>query len=105
MKIVPATVDCASGIAGVHVRSWQDQRGIKFHEAFGFVPVLQGVSLDIVRGSTLSRGSGLLIGPRQVLTAAHNIYDRSGNRPDSVHVAPARNRADLPFGRIRAICR
>ena len=53
--------------------------------------------------SVSSRGSGLLVGPRQVLTAAHNVYDAEGNRPDSLHVAPARNGARMPFGRFEAV--
>jgi V8-like Glu-specific endopeptidase len=49
------------------------------------------------------RGSGLLVGPRQVLTAAHNIYPRGGTRgPQSVYVAPGRNDRDEPFGRVKA---
>jgi V8-like Glu-specific endopeptidase len=67
------------------------------------VPFRWVCSLDVTRGDTLSRGSGLLIGPRHVLTAAHNIYDTSGAGPDSVYVAPARNGAELPFGRIKAV--
>lgn len=67
------------------------------------VPFRWVCSLDVTRGSTLSRGSGLLIGPRHVLTAAHNIYDTRGAGPDSVYVAPARNGADHPFGRIKAV--
>ena len=55
------------------------------------------------RGQPLSRGSGLLVGPRQVLTAAHNIYDSDGNRPDSLHVVPARNVNEQPFGRFEAV--
>jgi V8-like Glu-specific endopeptidase len=66
------------------------------------VPFRWVCSLDITRGSTLSRGSGLLVGPRQVLTAAHNIYDAEGRRPDAVQVAPARNGTELPFGRFKA---
>lgn len=66
------------------------------------VPFRWVCSLDITRGSTLSRGSGLLVGPRQVLTAAHNIYNSKGERPDSVYVAPARNCATMPFGRFKA---
>ncbi|GAB2603555.1 trypsin-like serine peptidase [Kribbella endophytica] len=66
------------------------------------VPFRWVCSLDVTRGSTLSRGSGLLVGPRQVLTAAHNIYDARGERPDTVYVAPARNGSVLPFGRFKA---
>ncbi|TCC63303.1 trypsin-like serine protease [Kribbella pittospori] len=66
------------------------------------VPFRWVCSLDVTRGSTLFRGSGLLVGPRHVLTAAHNIYNARGERPDTVYVAPARNGADLPFGRFKA---
>jgi len=66
------------------------------------VPYRWVCSLDIMRDGELYRGSGVLIGPRQVLTAAHNIYNRKGERPDSVHVVPARNGSDRPFGRFRA---
>jgi V8-like Glu-specific endopeptidase len=67
------------------------------------VPYRWVCSLDIRRGSSFSRGSGLLVGPRQVLTAAHNVYDAEGNRPDSLHVAPARNGTEQPFGRFEAV--
>lgn len=67
------------------------------------VPYRWVCSLDVRRGGTFFRGSGLLVGPRQVLTAAHNVYDREGTRPDSLHVAPARNRTEEPFGRFEAV--
>jgi V8-like Glu-specific endopeptidase len=56
-------------------------------------------SLDVVRGDQVSRGSGLLVGPRHVLTAAHNVYDGRGRGPDTMHVAPARNGRTDPVGR------
>src|SRR5918993_2612985 len=67
------------------------------------VPYRWVCSLDVTRGSTSYRGSGLLVGPRQVLTAAHNVYDSEGNRPDSLHVVPARNVDEQPFGRFEAV--
>ena len=67
------------------------------------VPYRWVCSLDVTRGSTSYRGSGLLVGPRQVLTAAHNVYDAEGNRPDSLVVVPARNVGEQPFGRFEAV--
>lgn len=67
------------------------------------VPYRWVCSLDIRRAGVPSRGSGLLVGPRQVLTAAHNVYDAEGNRPDSLHVVPARNVTEQPFGRFEAV--
>jgi V8-like Glu-specific endopeptidase len=50
------------------------------------------------------RGSGVLIGPRQVLTAAHVLYRKSdGAGPTSVYVAPARAGRTDPVGRIKAV--
>jgi V8-like Glu-specific endopeptidase len=50
------------------------------------------------------RGSGVLIGPRQVLTAAHVLYSKSdGAGPTSVYVAPARAGRTDPVGRIKAV--
>jgi V8-like Glu-specific endopeptidase len=63
------------------------------------VPYRWVCSIDVVRGTVLNRGSGLLIGARHVLTAAHNVYDQRGTRPDTVHVAPARNGRTDPLGR------
>jgi V8-like Glu-specific endopeptidase len=51
----------------------------------------------------LGRGSGLLIGPRHVLTAAHGIYPDGATRPASIKVAPARNGRRLPFGSVPAV--
>lgn len=53
--------------------------------------------------SGFGRGTGLLIGPRQVLTAAHNIYPDGSTSPASVHAAPARNGRVDPLGRVEAV--
>jgi V8-like Glu-specific endopeptidase len=67
-------------------------------------------SIDVhYPGGVLARGSGVLIGPRQVLTAAHVIYRKDGTAPQAVHVAPARNGRTAtsgvvePVGRIKAV--
>jgi V8-like Glu-specific endopeptidase len=52
--------------------------------------------------SGFARGSGLLIGPRHVLTAAHGIYSDGGKSPKSIVVAPARNGRRTPLGTFKA---
>jgi Trypsin len=47
--------------------------------------------------------SGLLVGPRHVLTAAHCIYADGETRPTSVYVAPARNGRRDPLARVKAV--
>ena len=49
------------------------------------------------------RGTGLLVGPREVLTAAHNIYPDGKSGPASVYVTPGRNGDLEPFGRVKAV--
>lgn len=51
----------------------------------------------------LARGTGLLVGPRHVLTAAHCIYPDGQTSPTSLYVAPARNGRTDPFGRCKAV--
>jgi V8-like Glu-specific endopeptidase len=73
------------------------------------VPFRWICSIDVIRpDGKLNRGTGVLIGPRHVLTAAHVLYDRDGTGPQSVHVAPGRNGRTAtagvfePVGRIKA---
>ena len=52
----------------------------------------------------LGRGSGVLVGPRQVLTAAHCIYrTRDAASPVSLYVAPGRIGRTDPIGRFKAV--
>ena len=68
------------------------------------VPYRWVCSLDVTHpDGAFARGSGVLVGPRQVLTAAHNIYRPDGSSPSSVHVAVARHGRSEPFGRVKAV--
>jgi V8-like Glu-specific endopeptidase len=62
-------------------------------------------SLDVTwPDGEFGRGSGTLVGPRQVLTAAHCIYrSRDAAGPASVYVAPARAGRTDPIGRFKAV--
>ncbi|SHN13380.1 trypsin-like serine peptidase [Cryptosporangium aurantiacum] len=65
-------------------------------------------SLDVTwpgsAADRFGRGSGMLIGPRHVLTAAHCIYrKRDAARPVSVYVAPARSGRSDPIGRFKGV--
>jgi V8-like Glu-specific endopeptidase len=53
--------------------------------------------------SGFARGSGLLIGPRHVLTAAHGIYPDGNRGPKSIVVAPGRNGRRTPLGQFKAV--
>jgi hypothetical protein len=72
------------------------------------VPYRWVCSLDVTwPGSDrdrLGRGSGILVGPRHVLTAAHCVYrTRDAATPVSLYVAPGRNGRTDPVGRVKAV--
>jgi V8-like Glu-specific endopeptidase len=72
------------------------------------VPYRWVCSIDVIwpghDDDRMGRGSGVLVGPRQVLTAAHCIYrTRDGASPVSMYVAPGRNGRTNPIGRIQAV--
>ncbi|HEY6745861.1 MAG TPA: trypsin-like peptidase domain-containing protein [Mycobacteriales bacterium] len=73
------------------------------------VPYRWVCAVDVTQADgQLFRGSGVLIGPRHVLTAAHVIY-AEGAAPRAVSVAPARNGRTAtsgvvePVGRTKAV--
>jgi V8-like Glu-specific endopeptidase len=50
------------------------------------------------------RGSGTLVGPNIVLTAAHILYDKKENEEtdlNSIYFCPAKNRYNEPYGNIK----
>lgn len=53
-------------------------------------------------GYALGMGTGVLIGNKTVLTAAHMLYDASMGWPNSVTFIPAQNGSDEPYGQIHA---
>lgn len=55
-------------------------------------------SLLMTWGSKQYTGTGWLIGPNTVMTAGHNLYDKSMGWASSVKVMPGRNGSSLPFG-------
>ncbi len=72
------------------------------------VPYRWVCSLDVTwpgnDEDSFGRGSGVLVGPRQVLTAGHCIYrTRDAASPVSVHVAPGRDGRTDPIGRVPAV--
>lgn len=68
-------------------------------------PYPKAYERQLARASGLTRSTGLLIGPRHVLTSAHSLYLDGHGRPSSVYVAPGRSGRDDPFGRIKAVAR
>jgi V8-like Glu-specific endopeptidase len=72
------------------------------------VPYRWVCSIDVTwpgnEADRMGRGSGVLVGPRHVLTAAHCIYrTRDAASPASIYVAPGRNGRTDPIGRIKAV--
>lgn len=69
------------------------------------VPFRWVCSLDVTwPDGMFGRGSGMLVGPRQVLTAAHCLYRKAdAAAPASVYVSPGRNGRTEPIGRFKAV--
>jgi V8-like Glu-specific endopeptidase len=67
------------------------------------VPYRWICALDLHFPGKLERGTGILIGPRHVLTVAHALVPDDGSGSvEKVIVAPARNGAEEPLGRVEA---
>jgi len=49
-------------------------------------------------GTPINVGTGILVGPKHVLTAAHNVHSRESGTASEVTVDPGRDRHVLPFG-------
>jgi len=67
------------------------------------------ITAHLSKPRTKSIGTGFFIGPRTILTVAHNVWDpfvsANGGKvpPDKVEIAPARNgENDRPFGTLKA---
>jgi V8-like Glu-specific endopeptidase len=89
----------------VEEREWIGADGRQLVRDTLAVPFRWICALDIEphSGGDHWRGSGLLVGPRQVLTAAHVLYDSDGQEPRSVTVIPARNSRRQPLGQTTAV--
>lgn len=63
-------------------------------------PYRKVVHLEMVFPSNSARGSGVMIGPDLILTAAHNVYDSDTKEWASfVTATPAKNGSTRPYGR------
>lgn len=54
--------------------------------------------------TSTKKGSGTLVGPNIVLTAAHVLYDKVANKEtnlNSIHFYPAKNRWSTPYGEVK----
>jgi V8-like Glu-specific endopeptidase len=105
---IPA-ISVEEGIAKIiqHSSDSQDQKNlienldrrhqIKWPDMQGWPYRIHG-HLIMKYGHDTYTGSGVLVGPHHVLTAAHNIYNRNGQWAQEVLFAPGRYQDKYPYG-------
>jgi len=62
------------------------------------------VYLEMIYDDSNYQGSGIMIGPRHVLTCGHNVYNPEVKKwADKIFVSPGANENKAPFGRYSAL--